>query len=77
MSIVPGNEEDNPMATDKPVKCLKCKYYYNTWNPQKPRGCRVFGFESASIPSYAVKRETGKECEAYKERESKQKSSNY
>ncbi|MDC0254698.1 hypothetical protein OAK75_07350 [Bacteriovoracales bacterium] len=65
------------MEKDKQVKCLRCKYYYNTWNPQKPRGCRVFGFEASTIPSYVVRKETGKNCEAYKEKVASNKASKY
>ncbi|MDC1174423.1 hypothetical protein OAT67_03460 [Bacteriovoracaceae bacterium] len=48
--------------------CLKCKHYYSTYDERSPRGCRFYGFVSASFPTQVVKRETGSECMAYGER---------
>ncbi len=45
--------------------CLNCRHYYATYNPNTPRGCRVYGFETASFPSFVVKRESGEDCKAY------------
>jgi hypothetical protein len=57
------------MEKDKKVNCIKCKFYYATWNSQQPRGCRIFRFESSTMPCYIVKKETGKPCEAYRKKE--------
>ncbi|GAB4024086.1 MAG: hypothetical protein Fur0010_27410 [Bdellovibrio sp.] len=45
--------------------CLKCKHYYVTFDSQNPRGCRLFGFKSAQIPSVVIKRETGEDCQEF------------
>ena len=45
--------------------CMKCKYYYITWDNEKPRGCKFFGFKSYLMPSLVVFRSSGKHCEAY------------
>ncbi|MDD0852745.1 hypothetical protein HBN50_06535 [Halobacteriovorax sp. GB3] len=50
------------------ISCMKCKYYKSTYDPRSPRGCRFYGFETASIPSMVIKRETGSECMAYEKR---------
>ncbi|NPE21327.1 uracil-DNA glycosylase [Fusibacter sp. A1] len=48
------------------VNCKRCAYYFVTWEPQRPHGCRYFGFKSMQIPSIVVKRSSGNECGAYK-----------
>ena len=50
------------------AKCLKCKYYFSTFDPQKPRGCRIYNSKSAVFPSVIVKKETGEECLSFKEK---------
>lgn len=45
--------------------CLKCKHYHSTYDAKSPRGCRIYGFKSMSMPSIMVKNETGKDCQAY------------
>lgn len=47
------------------VNCMKCVYFYVTWDPNNPRGCKFFGFKSKAIPSAVVKRSSGRECEAF------------
>ena len=49
------------MSETKP-QCLKCNYYFSTYDPQVPRGCKAYKFRSLSMPSFVVKRETGEEC---------------
>jgi len=48
------------------VNCIKCEYYYVTWDPARPRGCKFFGFKSYVMPSLVVFKSSGKDCEAYK-----------
>ncbi|NLM74256.1 MAG: uracil-DNA glycosylase [Clostridiaceae bacterium] len=47
------------------VDCLKCKYYYVTWDPMHPKGCRFFGFKSMIFPSLMVKRASGEICKGF------------
>ena len=51
------------------AQCLKCIHYHATWDPNNPRGCKFYGIKSASIPSQVVRRESGKECQAYSKKE--------
>jgi hypothetical protein len=51
---------------DKKISCLKCVHFQATYDPQAPRSCNIYGFRTASFPSFVVKRETGRECQAYK-----------
>ncbi len=55
------------MSANK-ANCLKCKHYYSTYDQRNPRGCRFYGFVSATFPTLVVKRETGSECMAFSER---------
>jgi len=55
------------------VKCIKCVHYFSTYDQQRPRGCRKFGFQSAKMPSILVKQETGQECIAFEERKATKK----
>lgn len=47
------------------INCMKCTYYYVTWDPAKPRGCKFFGFKSQAMPSQVVLKSSGKDCEAF------------
>ncbi|HEY8343564.1 MAG TPA: uracil-DNA glycosylase [Bacillota bacterium] len=49
----------------KKTDCLKCKYYYVTWEQKFPNGCKFFGFKSQYRPSLVVWQTTGQKCEAY------------
>lgn len=47
------------------VNCLKCKYYLVTWDARFPRGCKLFGFRGAMMPSITVYRSTGEQCQNF------------
>ena len=47
------------------INCLKCKHYHATWDPQLPRGCKLFGIKSVQIPSVLVKKESGGDCKGF------------
>lgn len=44
------------------VNCFACIYFYTTWDPANPRGCKAYGFKSKQLPSIVVKRSSGMEC---------------
>lgn len=48
------------------INCFRCEYFFTTWNPQFPRGCRAYGFKTREMPSILVKKTTGTECLQYK-----------
>ena len=58
---------------DRP-KCLICKHYFSTFDPKRPRGCRIYNSKSTAFPSIIVKQETGQECLSYEEKIKKKKS---
>lgn len=45
--------------------CIKCKYYYVTWDRAKPKGCKYFGFKSLAMPSMVVFKSSGEDCQAF------------
>lgn len=47
---------------ERKIVCQKCVYYFVTWEAGKPHGCKAYGFKSQLIPSIAVKRSSGDEC---------------
>jgi hypothetical protein len=50
-------------GTDRPIDCHKCIYYYVTWNPIFPHGCRGMGFKSRRYPITQVRSVmNGKNC---------------
>ncbi len=46
----------------QPIRCQKCKFYFVTWEKDRPHGCHGYGFKSPSIPSVMVKRTSGNDC---------------
>ena len=52
----------------KRINCRRCEYYFVTWEPSKPHGCRAYGFKSATIPSLVVFQSSGDACNLYKEK---------
>jgi hypothetical protein len=47
---------------EKRIVCQKCIYYFVTWEPNNPHGCKAYGFKSKLIPSMTVKRSSGVDC---------------
>ncbi len=45
--------------------CMKCKFFYVTWDPNKPKGCKYFGFKSYVMPSSLVFKSSGADCHAF------------
>ena len=52
----------------KRINCKKCKYYFVTWDKNKPHGCKVFGFKSPNIPSIVVRQSSGMACHMFIEK---------
>lgn len=48
--------------------CIRCEYYYVTWKPRQPHGCKYFGFVSKPIPSMVVFKNSGNHCHAFIEK---------
>lgn len=50
------------------IICQKCSYYFVTWEPSRPHGCKAYGFKSKNIPSQVVKNSSGNECSFYNQK---------
>lgn len=48
-----------------PPNCLKCSYFYVTWDASFPRGCKMFGIKSRDLPSKVVFESTGHDCPSF------------
>lgn len=44
------------------IDCFHCKYFYITWDPHFPNGCKVFGFKTRMQPAALVRESTGTDC---------------
>lgn len=47
---------------DRAPPCLKCVHFFVTFHPSFPRGCRMFGVQTAGMPSQEVFLATGRHC---------------
>lgn len=52
------------------VNCHQCKYFYVTWEPNHPNGCRAFGFKCKELPSLVVFKNSGAKCQAFEKKNS-------
>jgi hypothetical protein len=59
------------MDRDKKIDCNLCRYYFITWEPSTPFGCRAMGFKSHRIPSAVVHQHSGAPCRAFQRKKSK------
>ena len=59
-----------PMGADlvKKANCFACKYFAVTWEPKRPKACKLFGFKSAELPSIAVYKSTGADCMGFEKK---------
>lgn len=54
------------MLEGKGPNCFQCKYFFITWDPKNPRGCKYFKFKSKALPSTIVLKSSGDNCVAFK-----------
>jgi len=52
----------------KRIVCQRCINYFVTWEPNKPHGCKVYGFKSKTIPSVVVKNSSGDDCNFFQQK---------
>ena len=50
------------------IQCMKCIHYQVTFDPQAPRGCKLYQFKSATMPYVLVKQSTGHDCHSFQEK---------
>ncbi len=54
----PADQKSEPVR----INCHECQYFYVTWQPSTPYGCKAHGFKSAQIPSMVVFSSSGERC---------------
>ena len=54
----PGTKPGEPAR----INCHECQFFYITWQPSTPYGCKGHGFKSAQIPSMVVFSTSGEHC---------------
>jgi hypothetical protein len=47
------------------IICQKCLYYYVTWQPRQPHGCKAYEFKSKELPSKLVFNSSGEDCKVF------------
>jgi len=50
------------------IICQRCKFYYVTWEKNKPHGCKAYGFKSQNLPSIVVRQTSGNICNFYEDK---------
>lgn len=50
------------------IACMKCKHYHVTFDATAPRGCKLYGFKSSTMPYVLVKQSTGHDCSSFEEK---------
>ncbi len=63
---MPGFAEDlGPNDTKPKVLCISCRFFYITYEPALPYGCRAMNFKSKQMPSQVVFANSGLKCQAF------------
>ncbi|PID72077.1 MAG: hypothetical protein CSB34_04390 [Desulfobulbus propionicus] len=62
---------DSARSSSKPPNCMQCRYFYVTYEPRHPRGCRAYGFKCQGVPSAVVLSSSGAHCQMFCERPKK------
>lgn len=50
------------------LSCKGCRHFFVTYDPNKPWGCRQFGFKGRNLPAEIVYQSTGMQCAYYQRR---------
>lgn len=50
---------------ERKINCLKCEYFYVTWDARFPRGCKAYDFKTRHMPSFVVFQSSGMPCMRY------------
>ncbi|MCE5287345.1 MAG: uracil-DNA glycosylase [Pelosinus sp.] len=55
---------------EKPtVNCMKCKFFYITWDKFFPYGCKAMRFKSKNMPYIEVAQISGQPCLDYQNKQ--------
>jgi hypothetical protein len=53
--------------------CYNCQFFYVTYDPKFPYGCRAMGFKGRKFPMKAVRETSGMQCLSFVRKEKKKK----
>lgn len=53
---------------EQAVHCIKCKFFYITWDKAFPYGCKAMKFKSKNMPFLEVRQIAGHACLDYKDK---------
>ncbi|MFW8602037.1 uracil-DNA glycosylase [Desulfobacterota bacterium M19] len=63
---MPGSAEvSGPKGKAPKVLCIACRFFYITYEPALPYGCRAMNFKSRQMPSRVVFANSGLQCQAF------------
>lgn len=57
-------------ATPSRPNCYGCQFFYITYQPSFPYGCKAMSFKSKILPSVTVYKNSGMECQMYQKKNS-------
>lgn len=57
----------------KRINCFHCKFFFLTWKPHRPYGCKAFSMETKMLPSRHVFLESRKKCLYFEIKENHEK----
>jgi hypothetical protein len=63
-----GGRAADPVGSPKregDIDCFSCRYFFITYDPQFPYGCRAARFKSRRIPSMEVFLSSGIDCQFF------------
>lgn len=61
------------MSDTQRINCMNCRFYFVTWDPNFPRGCKAYEFKTRSMPSAAVLSSSGQPCMKFQPKSNRQK----
>ncbi|MAE16538.1 MAG: uracil-DNA glycosylase [Deltaproteobacteria bacterium] len=47
------------------IRCIQCRHYQITWDPERPYGCEALNFKSRIEPSQYVFQTSGVACQSF------------
>ena len=53
---------------ERTANCFDCRHFFVTWDPARPRGCRVLGFKCRELPCQVVRATSGETCAYFQTR---------
>ena len=62
---------EEEQSENQRIPCMRCTHYQVTFEPNAPRGCKLYQFKSTLMPYVLVKSTTGSDCTSFQEKKKK------